>query len=354
MKMRVYLLLFMVVFSISARGQLVFPNLSGEQLLDSLVVHYKPDTVLSYADARDTMFSKIYNLNDSLHCVYSDYTIWMDPTQDPNTWAYNNGIDTEHTWPQSKGAVGNAKSDMHHLYATRIQVNSARGSDPFAEIPDTDTDRWFRKTLVLTTIPNTDIDEYSERDDNGALFEPREDHKGNVARAMFYFYTMYEQEATSADPNFFEIQKDVLLQWHRLDPVDSLELVRTNVIATYQSGCANPFILDSSLVQRAYFSNPARLDIQENSFVKRFRLYQNYPNPFNPTTVFSWQLAAGSSVTLELYHPSGQKVQTLLSAFLPSGFHTLEFNAANLASGIYFYRLRAGDEVVIKKMMLLK
>ncbi|UCF63256.1 MAG: endonuclease [bacterium] len=347
-------LIFLFLSLLKGQNNTIFPGFTGAELLDSLVVHYKPQSVLSYADARDTLFSKIYTLDDSLHCVYSDFTIWMDPSQDPNTWAYNNGIDTEHTWPQSKGAVGNAKSDMHHLYATRIQVNSARGSDPFAEVPDTNTDRWFRKTQVLTTIPNTNIDEYSERDDNSALFEPREDHKGNVARAMFYFYTMYKEEANTADPNFFQLQKSELLNWHRKDPADSLESVRTSLIAPYQDNCPNPFILDSSLVRRAYFTDPTEIGSQKNSAVKRFVLYQNYPNPFNPNTVFSFQLAVGNHVTLEIYSLSGQKIYTLLSDFRHAGFHTFEFNASDLASGIYIYRLQAGSEVVIKKMMLLK
>jgi hypothetical protein len=85
-----------------------------------------------------------------------------------------------------------------------------------------------------------------------------------------------------------------------------------------------------------------------------FNLYQNYPNPFNPTTVISWQLAVSSNVTLEIYNLRGQKVKTLLSASLHSGFHSVEFKATNLASGIYFYRLQAGRHVETKKMVVLK
>jgi endonuclease I len=280
----------------------------------------------------------------------------MDPSQDPNTWAYNNGIDTEHTWPQSKGAVVNAKSDMHHLYATRREVNSARGSFPFAEIPDIHTDQWFRKTQILSSIPSSHIDEYSEKDVNGnsSFFEPREDHKGNVARAMFYFYTMYEQEANSADPNFFPIQKDVLLEWHRYDPVDSLESVRTGLIAGYQDGRTNPYVLDSSLVQRAYFPGTTGINNDEKSTISEFVLFQNYPNPFNPTTVISWQFAVGSFVNLSIYDIAGQKIITLVNDYRPAGSHQLEFDAISLGSGIYFYKLDTGTQVDIKKMILIK
>ncbi len=234
----------------------LFPGLTGQQLLDSLVAHYKPATVLSYNDARDTLFSKIYNVQDSLTGVYTGYTIYLDPNADPSTDAANKGINTEHTYPQSKGASsGNARSDMHHLFPVKDNVNSSRGNTPYDDIIDTDTDSWYRKTQVLSTIPPTFINEYSEKDNDTPRFEPREDHKGNAARAVFYFYTMYKTEADNADPNFFNLQKDVLYSWHYQDPVDSAELARTNLIAAYQDGKVNPFVIDTSLVRRAYFSN---------------------------------------------------------------------------------------------------
>ena len=350
----IFLPLLIIYSVLPAQNVPIFPGLSGQELLDSLFANYKTGTVLSYADARDTLFAKVYTVEESLHCVYSDYTIYMDPTQDPNSWAYNNGIDTEHTWPQSKGAVGDAKSDMHHLYPTRIQVNSSRGSDPFAEIPDIETDRWFRKDQVLTVMPTSLIDEYSEKDDHGALFEPREDHKGNVARAMFYFYTMYEQEANSADPNFFPIQKDILYDWHRYDPVDALEFNRTALIAGYQDGYENPFILDSSLVRRAYFFEPVTIKSDNNQSPDQFYLSQNYPNPFNPTTVISWQLAVGSPVLLTVYNLTGQTVKILVDEKRPAGYHTIKFDGSGLASGVYFYQLRVDNYVEIRKMILMK
>ena len=61
---------------------------------------------------------------------------------------------------------------------------------------------------------------------------------------MFYFYTMYEQEANIADPNFFQVQKNTLYEWHLYDPVDVLELDRTALIARYQDGYVNPYILN--------------------------------------------------------------------------------------------------------------
>ncbi len=239
---------------VQGQSSQIFPGLYGQELLDSLVAHYKPLVVLSYDDARDTLFARIDNHNDSLTGVYSGYTIYVNPAADPTTDAYLKGINTEHTWPQSKGAdAGNAKSDMHHLYPARDAVNSSRSNYPFAEIDDPDTDKWWRHDYYLTTIPTLYIDEYSETDEDANRFEPREDHKGNAARSMFYFYTMYKSEADNADPNFFLIQKETLYQWHRQDPADTAEVNRTHKIATYQENKPNPFVLDSTLVRRAYF-----------------------------------------------------------------------------------------------------
>ena len=230
----------------------IFPGLTGQELIDSLRANYKPATVLNYDDARDVMFSEIDNYNDSVRCVYSGYTIYIDPTQDPSTDAYNKGVNTEHTWPQSYGTDhGNAHDDLHHLFPVRDAVNSSRSNDPFADIPDSDTDKWWRDDYYLTTIPNSHIDEYSEKDNDG-WFEPREDHKGNAARAIFYVYTMYKEQL---DTTFFEIQKNTLRRWHNIDTVDARERERTYKIAPYQDDKPNPFVLDSTLVRRAYFEN---------------------------------------------------------------------------------------------------
>jgi len=229
----------------------IFPGQVGQELINSLQQSYTPLTVLSYDVARDTMYAVIDNHNDSLACVYTGYTIWLNPDEDPSGDAYNKEINCEHTWPQSMGAdFGSARSNMHHLYPSRVQANSSRSNAPFTEIHDSDTDTWWRDDYSQTNMPNLYIDEYSEKDNDADQFEPREDHKGNVARAMFYFYTIYKSQADSV---FFEIQKDEMYQWHYNDPADTGERIRTELVANYQDGKVNPFILDNTLIRRAYF-----------------------------------------------------------------------------------------------------
>ena len=94
--------------------------------------------------------------------------------------------------------------------------------------------------------------------------------------------------------------------------------------------------------------------ISRNTIPDNFSLFSNYPNPFNPTTTISWQLVVSSPVKLTIYNLRGQKVATLIDQRQAAGFHKLTFDASELASGVYFYRLKAGKHVACRKMVLLK
>ncbi len=91
-----------------------------------------------------------------------------------------------------------------------------------------------------------------------------------------------------------------------------------------------------------------------NTRVETFRLEQNYPNPFNPTTNISYVLPKAENVSLKVYDVLGREVATLVNEVKPAGAYTVPFNASNLASGVYFYKLQAGSFVQTKKMMLVK
>lgn len=83
-------------------------------------------------------------------------------------------------------------------------------------------------------------------------------------------------------------------------------------------------------------------------------LSQNYPNPFNPSTVISFQLPVSSQATLKVFDVLGNEVAALVNEEKPAGGYSIDFNASNFPSGIYFYRLQAGSFVETKKMIFLK
>ncbi len=87
---------------------------------------------------------------------------------------------------------------------------------------------------------------------------------------------------------------------------------------------------------------------------KRYDLRQNFPNPFNPSTTIQYGLPRRSQVTLVVFNTLGQQVATLVRGDQEAGHHSVNFNASNLSSGVYFYRLTAGQFVETRKMIVLK
>jgi flagellar hook assembly protein FlgD len=109
-----------------------------------------------------------------------------------------------------------------------------------------------------------------------------------------------------------------------------------------------------------YAFNPygAASEIQDEKsnihFLSMFKLSQNYPNPFNPTTAIGYQLSAVSDVDLSIYNLLGQKVATLVNECQQAGHHQVEWDASGFASGVYYYRIEAGEFVAVRKMVLLR
>lgn len=229
----------------------ILSSLNGAELLEKLAFEFAANQTLGYRKARDLMYSKIDNYDGVVTGIYTGYSIIVDPNSDnPRQEAYQQDINAEHIYPQSLGAKGKAKSDLHSLFPALVRVNSERSNNPFADINDSLTRKWFKNNLELRTIPTDLIDDYSESLTN-QLFEPRENKKGDVARAMFYFYTVYRFQADEKDPNFFPLQQETLCRWNFADPVDDLEINRSHAIALAQ-GNENPFIVDSTLAKRTY------------------------------------------------------------------------------------------------------
>ena len=94
--------------------------------------------------------------------------------------------------------------------------------------------------------------------------------------------------------------------------------------------------------------------IRESIVPLKTNLEQNYPNPFNPSTVISYRLSTAGHLTLKVFDVLGKEVAALVNETKNAGNYSVQFNAAKLSSGIYFYRLQSGNFVETKKMIFTK
>ena len=111
------------------------------------------------------------------------------------------------------------------------------------------------------------------------------------------------------------------------------------------------------LVQRDYNNRGVEhflSDLVTVGVPTKYNISQNYPNPFNPITRIDYSLPFDSKVSLQIFDALGREVVTLVNDYQNAGYYTIDFNASNLASGIYFYRMLAGDFSAIKKMVVIK
>jgi endonuclease I len=190
--------------------------------------------VLGYDAARDSMYANVEDPdNDDL---LADVYVGRVATVNSRATAATANFNTEHSWPQSKGSEADpAMSDIHHLFPSDATANSERSNLPFGVVV---TPSW--------TSPDPDGDgDVSKRGrdaDGDMVFEPRNAKKGDIARALLYFYVRYNSRRT---PNFtlenFNVEEATLLQWAANDPPDAFERQR-NSLAFRAQGNRNPFI----------------------------------------------------------------------------------------------------------------
>jgi hypothetical protein len=123
----------------------------------------------------------------------------------------------------------------------------------------------------------------------------------------------------------------------------------TSGLDSYKVNLAEVFVIDS--LQKQIYSEPPA---ETSELPEKFELYQNYPNPFNPITKIKFSLPEDSYVEIKVYDVLGREIVTLLSENRKAGYHEITFDASNLPSGVYFYRIKAGKFADVKKMILMK
>lgn len=184
-------------------------QLSDKVLISELNKRISNNLPLEYSASRRIVFLTLDNREGYVECVYTGRTEHL--TQMPN----DTDMNIEHSWPQSLGATGVAKADLHHLFPTDSKANGIRSSLPFGPVSNPSWSQGGSKC-------------------DGNTFEVRPASRGNIARAQFYFSVRYGKEI----PNQVEA---VLRQWHASDPVDAVELERNSKVESIQHN-RNPFI----------------------------------------------------------------------------------------------------------------
>ena len=329
----VYISILFLGIQVNQQAQ-ILPDLEGEALLNGVVENYKPNFVEVYSIARELMYREIYNENDSVHTIYSGHKLFLPPEEElPIQFlamnASPNGINTEHIYPRSKGAkeeYGNAFSDLHNLAPARWEVNEARANFVFGDINDNTTDCWFYKQIKedeFDELPVAMIDRFAEVDGIGApggIFEPRESVKGDIARSVFYFFTMYRDEALREDPFFFDEMKGDLCKWHNEDPIDEIEMDRNLMKAMVQDGKTNPFIMDCSLANRLYcqdysMSNCSNITTAVEDLLSRGDALSPkikiYPNPNDGIFTLDISKISPGNYKVDIYSITGQLIYSL-------------------------------------------
>jgi hypothetical protein len=139
--------------------------------------------------------------------------------------------------------------------------------------------------------------------------------------------------------------------WNNCTSMGYIELLADHKIRYVAESLRDPSIVNPN--PDMYI--PAGVGVNEKAgVVKNFALSQNYPNPFNPVTTISYSIQKQSDVKLSVYDLLGREVALLVNGIQSEGIHTVQFNGANLSSGIYIYKLQAEGRVISKKMTLLK
>jgi hypothetical protein len=408
---------------------------------------------LGYNTARDYMFATIdkYLTNDTIECVYSGTKI-RAVNRDS---AQAQGFNTEHTYPQSFFSESEPmKSDIYHLYPTLDAPNSCRSNYTFNKV--------FTITSPSCNVGGSKLGNDST---NVLVYEPRDKHKGNVARSLFYFCVKY---GTIVNPGGFmnAKQENRLRVWNYFDTVDANERLRNTRIAAYEH-VRNPFIDHPELIDRimstfsvanrtpvgkisaspfnvvfdtlrandtsSYYlaimnygtanlnvtnatSNISQFTVESiaspvgagqlgyikikfrptainttyngvltiqnsdstitvnlkgfsNNFIgirnisneipTETKLYQNYPNPFNPATIIKFQIKDSRFVSLKVYDIQGKEFATLVNEKLNAGVYEVpfsinQFSGNQISSGMYFYKLEAGNFSQTNKFIILK
>jgi len=198
----------------------------------------------------------------------------------------------------------------------------------------------FEKTEVITgTI--SDVNNNPVQNALLIIINNDYDYSNNQGKYNLVLFNRGEFDIKIEGPDSLDIEWSIFLNGNFLKTGDSLRV-----------------FVDSNQIVNIDFKAQVVLgdveDLYSDNIPDKYFLKQNFPNPYNPSTKISWQSPVGSWQTLKIYDVLGNEVATLVDEYRQAGSYEVEFNAANLASGIYLYRIQAGSFIETKNMILIR
>jgi hypothetical protein len=289
------------------------------------------------------------------HATSSDGRIWTKDTLNPVINLGSAGS-WDDSWILSAGSVIRVNNTYHIWYnawdgvigGNDVRIGHATSEDGRNWTKDPDP--------VLSRGSNADWD-YPRVDGGEVVYDGNTFHMYYLGGNWFDWQMGY---ATSKDgSNLDKHGENPILERGNKGSWDELSLSHCSVVIDTVNDLYKMWYtgIDATGIDKiGYAESPATsIDLQNNvNIPKGVQLYQNYPNPFNPVTMINYQLPMASKVELSIYNLLGQEVATLVNERQQAGYHIVEWDASGIASGVYYYRLEAGNFIETRKMIYLK
>ena len=315
-------------------------DLTGQALYAGLHGLISTNSNNSYDGSKAYLFQTLDNVDGNVTCIYTGqvYNVGYNYTGSTNP-------NTEHTYAQSWFSTPETsikKADLHHLFPSNSVVNSSRGNYPLFTVANHAYANVYYNDTPWQSYRGSSIGGYT-------VFEPADETKGNIARALLYFNTRYYDTLTQQNVNMLPD----LVQWHFADPPDAIEIARNTGIYDFQTN-RNPYVDHPEFVSRIWGGSPS--DDEASPELAGLSLDRVFPNPFTARVNLSLSSKKPQTAQIEVFNARGQKLRAWVQ-ILPQGSSELSWDGSGdsgqrLPAGLYLIRISTGAATLTAKVLL--